>query len=301
MVSALGRSVESGPLSQDLGSRFLFLAMLWPPGLDQLSKEAARREMTKMNFTSLPHHGFLFLSVLIAGLQLCCPAQENVWTVKGRIVDGGRKPIAGAKVALIWTHKDDKWQPFPSPPAISDKDGKFVLKGEVWREIKHILAYSPDGTRAGMRRLDSSNDVSDIQIVLAPTVEVKGEIVCQELGVPPWFGFQVLAGIQGDIILTHYKARGNKTRGIFRLRLPPGDYSYEVYGPSIVGKRGRLKVRSRAIDLGQINVEASVVSKRRGKMFPEWHVTAARGVAPNKTAVSDLRGKWVLVEFWGYW
>ncbi len=37
-----------------------------------------------------------------------------------------------------------------------------------------------------------------------------------------------------------------------------------------------------------------------GKVAPELRVTEARGAEPT-VKLADYRGKWVAIEFWGYW
>ena len=42
------------------------------------------------------------------------------------------------------------------------------------------------------------------------------------------------------------------------------------------------------------------LSRKAGEKAPALHVTEARGVDPG-FKLSDLRGRWVAIEFWGYW
>lgn len=53
-------------------------------------------------------------------------------------------------------------------------------------------------------------------------------------------------------------------------------------------------------DLGCINLEATTFAKLQGKKAPDWNVTEARGLEKG-VKVSDFKGKWLLLEFWGYW
>jgi thiol-disulfide isomerase/thioredoxin len=54
------------------------------------------------------------------------------------------------------------------------------------------------------------------------------------------------------------------------------------------------------LDLGAIELPASVIAQNRGKVPPAWSVADARGAKKDVT-LADYRGKWVLVDFWGYW
>jgi thiol-disulfide isomerase/thioredoxin len=54
------------------------------------------------------------------------------------------------------------------------------------------------------------------------------------------------------------------------------------------------------VDLRTLDLPPTALSKLVGKPPPRWHVTDARGV-PKEVQLSDFKGKWVLVEFWGHW
>lgn len=43
-----------------------------------------------------------------------------------------------------------------------------------------------------------------------------------------------------------------------------------------------------------------VAAQDVGKAAPAWRVTEARG-AKNTIKLSDFKGKWVAIEFWGFW
>jgi len=88
----------------------------------------------------------------------------------------------------------------------------------------------------------------------------------------------------------------------FSFRLPPGTYAFWGYGSDIQNHRRDLKVMadSKGVDLGTIDVPAEVIARHVGKAPPAWNVTDARGLKPT-VKLEDLKGKWVLLEFWGFW
>ena len=47
--------------------------------------------------------------------------------------------------------------------------------------------------------------------------------------------------------------------------------------------------------------EKGFFAVHKGRRLPAWKVTEARGLPLDKTAVESFRGKWLLVEFWGFW
>jgi peroxiredoxin len=84
--------------------------------------------------------------------------------------------------------------------------------------------------------------------------------------------------------------------------LPPGDYLLEVSSLDTVSREVPFTVRSgkNAVDLGVIPLERGPIAKRYGKPAPPLTLTEAVGVSP-KVTLADYRGKWVLVDFWGWW
>ena len=54
------------------------------------------------------------------------------------------------------------------------------------------------------------------------------------------------------------------------------------------------------LDLGTLDLTPTAITRSIGKRLPPWTVTDARGVAKTVT-LDDFRGKWVLLEFWGFW
>ena len=86
------------------------------------------------------------------------------------------------------------------------------------------------------------------------------------------------------------------------MRLPPGDYSFYMYGADVnsVTVDRFIEGDEGEIDLGTIDLEATAIAKLYGKSCPELKISDARGVKPD-FKLADLRGKYVLIEFWGSW
>jgi hypothetical protein len=125
---------------------------------------------------------------------------------------------------------------------------------------------------------------------------VRGEITSKELG-----------AVEGAFVsVFHSKATlalvGITGGGTFSLRLPPGDYRFTLRATDCVAasKTATVAADAKEVDLGATDLAPTVLARLYGKAPPEWTVSDARGV--DKTLkLADLKGKWVLIEFWGYW
>ena len=86
--------------------------------------------------------------------------------------------------------------------------------------------------------------------------------------------------------------------------LPPGEYELNGYASfndyQAVRKPITVPAGRPEFDLGRIDLPATPISRNYGKPAPPWHVTAARGVS-KRVRLADFRGRWLLVEFWGFW
>jgi thiol-disulfide isomerase/thioredoxin len=86
------------------------------------------------------------------------------------------------------------------------------------------------------------------------------------------------------------------------MRLPPG--SYQLRGVADYRHADAMKdlrvEPGRPVDLGAIDLKLTPIARMAGKEPPAWHVTDARGV-PKDVRPSDFKGKWLVLEFWGYW
>jgi thiol-disulfide isomerase/thioredoxin len=113
----------------------------------------------------------------------------------------------------------------------------------------------------------------------------------------------------------------------FEFQLPPGRYEFEASG-DLAGQLYELSHLQRVIvPAGSRDVDAGVLeltlpparrndrireaqakgtwpnvdhTKLYGQPAPKWHAVDARGIAKD-AQISDFKGKWVLLYFWGPW
>jgi hypothetical protein len=97
------------------------------------------------------------------------------------------------------------------------------------------------------------------------------------------------------------RVRGMESAG-FEFVLPAGKYLFHSSTlDGLVAERTVTLTADRPEhDLGTIDMKASKIARLKGKLAPEWVVTDARGVKAD-VKLADYKGKWVYLEFWGYW
>jgi thiol-disulfide isomerase/thioredoxin len=88
----------------------------------------------------------------------------------------------------------------------------------------------------------------------------------------------------------------------FHFFVPPGDYELESYGANLHVVKTRVQVNpgQRELDLGSIEIPATRLALLVGKPAPELIGIECWKNSPGVT-LADLKGKCVILDFWGYW
>ena len=96
-------------------------------------------------------------------------------------------------------------------------------------------------------------------------------------------------------------AWGHDDTGELLIPLPRGRYVVSVGSEKHQDNVAwSFKVGKRPTDLGRITLKTLLLVRLQGTPAPEIHATSARGV-PASITLADLRGRWILIDFWGTW
>lgn len=246
----------------------------------------------------------LLFAVTAAGLFVGAPfarGQEQI-VMTGKVIDTAGKPVAKADVASFWNSGDAGSAATgtmkPARGATTDRDGQFSLKVNVFKRSTAFLALDAAREQGGLVVVDPKEADKPLTIRLAPLVSVQGKFTSKELGGEPFWTNVYMNVLPGKIRVL---GCASKT-GEFSFKLPPGTYEFYGYGSEVqrLTRELVLSADKPRVDLGTIELEATIVTRQTGKAPPLWHVTDARGV-PKDVQLADFKGKWVVLEFWGFW
>lgn len=222
---------------------------------------------------------------------------RRVVSVKGQVLDAQGKPFAGAVVSSDWrilkgkivsdTHKK------------TDQDGQFDVTA-VWRgRALPVMAFDNSGALVGMTAFTQESLYKPGQITMQPAIRLAGKVSASD---------QLETGLPQLSLGLHHVESGawlmrtplNDTH--FSFNLPEGQYILQLNGMDFqaLEKQVTLTQEQPQVDLGTFVIEPTLLSTLNGKTFPDWTVTEAKGVSPN-VLPKDFRGKWLVIEFWGYW
>ncbi len=235
------------------------------------------------------------------------PAAEKegaTFSVTVRAVDANQKPVAKADVDLVWLAKDGAMTGAAQKPMVTDAAGKALLTMETWLAkslLKHkqaVVVFSADRKLGGITGVGQDDNGKELTVTLGPTVRVKAKLECKELNLKPdWTVTTVTAdGFTGSFARNESKSAG------FEFVLPAGKYLFHssTLDDLVAEQTVTLTADRPEYDLGTTDMKASAIARLKGKAAPEWVIAGARGVKAD-VKLSDYKGKWVYLEFWGFW
>jgi AhpC/TSA family len=210
-------------------------------------------------------------------------------------------------------------------PTKTGPDGRFSIS--VPDDRHHLLAMDHPRRRGGLAMLPRGKGTADVEIRLGPLVRVRGSIEGPGAGERPTWA-NVLTKLPDDptrpLDITTL-ALCESINGRFEMSLPPGRYVLTTYTMKDDGNEMAEVVPDREIlptgeiseiDLGVLRLSPfkpriqgrmerakaagtwGDYTKHYGEKPPRWHILDARGV-PKDAQISDFKGKWLLVYFWG--
>jgi thiol-disulfide isomerase/thioredoxin len=227
------------------------------------------------------------------------------------LVDADHKPVAGADVGTVahFTQRHVEAATTDSTGlqyvnhCVSDKAGVAQLvsnRGDLtdYRGHVQIVARHVGRGLIAFADLDTTHGPPAAELTLVPECRITGKIVCPELAKlgrkVDWTNTCLNLG-QAELM------DSDSRRGDFHLVVPPGRYELWSYGTYVSSKHETLTVPAgkREMELTR-TLAAKKFALLMGHPAPELRDIAAWKNGP-PLKLADLKGKCVLLEFWGYW
>lgn len=235
------------------------------------------------------------VSILIVFLTAAAGAFGGQVPVSGLVVDEQGRPVARAQVAMTWAFENGRLE--PQQPLTTDAEGRFkgvlLPRGEGSIPLMVLDAGRERGVAAvfDLKQLESP-----VELKIASLPTVRGRIDASKLAPTP-HDVRLDIFAPGNVRVIESTIRP----GPFRMQLPAGRYSFWVISPgtSPLETPVTIEAGAKVVDLEPIVLEPTG-APGAGKPAPPLTVTEARGV-PKDVKLSDYKGKWVILEFWGYW
>ncbi|MBN2020904.1 MAG: TlpA family protein disulfide reductase [Sedimentisphaerales bacterium] len=248
---------------------------------------------------------FVGLFFLIAGIVKGADDKQIVL----KVVGPENEVLPGAKIYQEYSKKGDKQY---GKEYICDNNGlvhlpeKNIFENEWQKQegyIGEVLYGLYKDKLAGFVVVKGSDLGKEIELKLTPTCRVHGTIKSTELTKlgqkVDWTNVYVT--YVNNKTLYHQSLSFISTEGKFEFLLPIGNYGLYAYGTRLYEKKKDIKVRfwqkDKKIDF---KLSADRLANLRGKEAPE--LQQIQGWINSKPLkLADLRGKVVLLDFWGIW
>ncbi len=231
------------------------------------------------------------------------PAPQPVThTINGRVVDQAGNPQVNIPVSRFW-HTGPNGGPLAPHQAIkTSADGTFAMEITFHYGRPEVLAaldLAHEPKRGGLVSVEPTAAGKPITITTGPLVHLYGSYACTELDKPVGWTNTMVMAMPGGVRF----AQCALTDSIFDFWLPSGSYQLRGYGSSDVGQyKNELTLSANVpeLALGAIDLAASKIARLKDKPAPTLLPTDTRGVSKS-VQIADYKGKWVALEFWGYW
>lgn len=238
-------------------------------------------------------------AALVLALTTGTASERNSTVISGHVLDAEGELLSSYEIATSFNWQDGDL--LPSEEFTIDDEGNFsgeieFVEGESGAPSEVTLVVYSDDRLSGAIYKVSNSDTSDIEIQLDKTVRVWGSVTCEQLGeTPAWFN--VSWNLEEQSVINCDSGRGK-----FDVRLPLAFWNYDLYDAWFSTVRGELPLdgRLRVVDMGKLDLPASYIALNEGRVIEDWAPTAARNIKLAKANLESMRGKWLLVEFWGY-
>jgi thiol-disulfide isomerase/thioredoxin len=254
------------------------------------------------------------------------------WSANGRLFDADGRPFDFNSVEGQKTYAASLGKMYPlgdvKNPTKTGLDGEFSIN--VGDTVHHLMAMDQPRASGGLVILPKADGKEIIEIRLERLVRIKGSFEGPAAGERPGADAMVVALVPDDPVrpldMTRLAVCGS-VESRFEMSLPPGRYVLNAYSYKgdgaemakaevIPDREILLGGDTSELDLGVLllspyklpittRIERAKAAgtwddytKHFGEKLPRWHVIDARGVN-KEVQISDFKGKWVLVYFWG--
>ncbi|MBI2921997.1 MAG: TlpA family protein disulfide reductase [Planctomycetes bacterium] len=216
--------------------------------------------------------------------------------IEGFVVDAGNVLQPEAELALQWNWSGGAATAVDGIKA--DAKGHFERTFKKWPGGLLVLAYNDKRDKGCLMAVNDEASKKPLTVRLGPLVKVKGKLATTDPLVPlPADVTLTIATVEGnaDVVKVKSGAAG------FSLRIPPGKYRLRWGHELFRAIEQEFDAGPRAeLDLGLLSAQPTPVATGLGKTMPPFNAAFVRGGKPD-LQITDYKGKWVLVLFWGSW
>lgn len=234
------------------------------------------------------------ICVLAVSFAAISSAQDQIPQVKlrGSVKTLLGVPVQGARVSNHWSVSSGKATSLGQ--ITTTIDGKFEGAFEIYSFPTALTVIDYEKNFGGSVVVTEAGSRHDIEIEVGPLSTVAFELAFDGER-PEWMGMYAWSSAERlQVVFSEDTFSGE-------IKLPTGSYQLYIYSEITEPYKADITLKAgQRLDLGSIDVKLTGLGKSFGKKALPLTFAEARGVKPDFT-LDDLKGKWVLLEFWGFW
>jgi thiol-disulfide isomerase/thioredoxin len=237
------------------------------------------------------------------------PIDSNQTALVVRLVDMDGKPVEGARVSTFaefddFSTKSKHFAPDESgwnyfSKVVSDRDGMARVTDGC--EIDLVVARHIGKKLVAIQSVNPEEARKTVTVTMYPQCKVVGRLTSKELEARhrkfTWSNVYLFLNDEHKRPMSCQSEKGE-----FHFYVPPGTYKLEAYSTEThnVWKTITVKPGQETLEVDPMDMRPTRLTLLEGQPAPELQdIVAWKNGGPVK--LSDLRGKVVLLEFWGHW
>lgn len=234
-------------------------------------------------------------SALLAISAGWCAAGDK--TISGSVMDAKGQPAAGVEIAVGWNCDAKAKRLEPAQKIKTDRTGRFSGSVPCEEGPVAIMALDKDRGSGAIKVVPIGDLTKSIKLQMSPLVNIAGELAIGEFSTAPKSYSIELQAQPETVGIIKFDTDSTK----LKLSLPVGSYRMLVTAKDAEDAETEFELSADEpqFDIGKLALEPKA-GKTAGKGTPFFKITDAIGVSKDMK-LSDYKGKWVLIDFWGYW
>jgi beta-lactamase regulating signal transducer with metallopeptidase domain/thiol-disulfide isomerase/thioredoxin/protocatechuate 3,4-dioxygenase beta subunit len=286
-------------------------------------QEAVTDELGKVMFTGVPKDDLYFqiahTDYRPASLIVGATMTETTWHLapktRGVVRDEDGRALHDIQVAHSLTYRNDGVpiaSGLGSPPHYewTDSGGRFEFKNEMGIRGKplrpvFVIAVDEGAEHMAVQLFPADELDRSLELRMQPTCVVRAQFEFKGVNREDLRYFSVRITDKDGNDIGQQSATFSDTGDPIAetvVRLPPGSYQLayrQTKQTTAMTIPFDVQAGAKELDLGMRTANVSTVVSLRGQPAPELAIDAWRPGAPKRLA--DLRGKVIVLDFWGHW
>ncbi|MCH8978388.1 MAG: hypothetical protein IH945_03990 [Armatimonadetes bacterium] len=235
----------------------------------------------------------LVLTSVFALASLVCAQDGALATIKGRVVNEAGEGIENIKIATYWTGFGvEELTAFD--PATTDADGRFEHGFRVFRFPTVLIAMDHEKNLGGTILIEKDPGDGVVEVVVRPLSRLSFKL---KFDGPKQSCSVSMRSRDGK----HVYGMLNIIQGDYEFAFPSGEYQLTFSGFTIYIETQNVTLTTGSqVVFDEPEILVTGLGKSIGSQALPLTFADSRGVDED-FKLTDLKGKWVLIEFWGYW